>query len=159
MKLVEINPLNWCLLITIILLDIVRHDLVSHKNFESKLFIAHAIFNVLLVTFLSVKIHRVYSETYYDTGDPNTFRHELARAEQETKITRSSTDSRMEADPTFEHQRVSADGIPGATLNCPRISSDVVPGRRLMDRAERPSMSDRQRRNTDGYCSASATCL
>lgn len=101
--LVQIHPLNWILLLILVIGDIVRGRIyrsatnnVAQRNFEPIFFIAHSAINIIFVTVLAIKIRKVYWKltknpaTYYDTVDPHAFRQELAIAEEEARIRHES---------------------------------------------------------------------
>eukprot|EP00171_Calliarthron_tuberculosum_P014335 IDg14335t1 len=96
-ELVEIHPLNWIILLAIVLLDIFR----LHKEWEPHMFepfflMGHSILNIVVVSVLAIKIRRVYWKltknpaTYYNTVDRRAFEEELAILQEEAMITRHS---------------------------------------------------------------------
>lgn len=90
-ELVEINPLNWIILLCLIFADIIRVKIGSHPHFEAYYLMVHSVFNVLLVYFLSRKIRSIHWKmtknpgTYYDTIDANEFREQLKLAEEQSR--------------------------------------------------------------------------
>lgn len=116
-ELVEIHPVNWIMLLTLVILDIIRGQAlqIQKTNFEPIFLIAQSAFNMLVVSVLASKVRRIYWKmtknpaTYYDTVDPVAFREELAIAEEEARIRRGhsgdteSKDTGEGPDTPFHH--------------------------------------------------------
>jgi len=116
-ELVEINPVNWIMLLVLVILDIIRGHAfkITKTNFEPIFLICQSAFNMLVVTLLASKIRRIYWKmtknpaTYYDAVDPVAFREELAIAEEEARIRRGvsietgSKDTADDPDTPFHH--------------------------------------------------------
>jgi len=62
-QLVEIHPLNWFLLVTIIALDTARNRIWNIKQIEPLFLIAAFCFNLILSVLLTVKIRIIYCES------------------------------------------------------------------------------------------------
>lgn len=90
-ELAEINPINWIILLCLVIADIVRAKIGSHPDFEAFYLMAHSVFNVSLVFLLSRKIRSIHWKMtknpaiYYDSIDPEYFRGELKNAEEESR--------------------------------------------------------------------------
>lgn len=104
-ELVEIHPLNWIIMLAIVLLDVLRLKAGwASSIFEPIFLMCHAVFNIVVVSVLAGKIRRVYWKltknpaTYYDTVDRRAFEEELAILQEEAVLTRNSRSGDSEYD-------------------------------------------------------------
>lgn len=96
-ELVEINPVNWVIMLLIVLLDILRIKYGFFTPiFEPIFLMVHAVLNAAFASVLSAKIHSIYYKltinpaTYYDQVDRRAIEEEIAIAEEEARIRRIS---------------------------------------------------------------------
>ena len=114
-ELVEINPMNWLLLLGIIIVDQVRRYIgLLHRHFEPAYLIADSVFNMFVVTLLARKIRRIYWKltknpaTYYDNVDVKKFRVELANAQERARNGGQSSDVSDSTSPQTSRTRFAA---------------------------------------------------